>query len=35
VPLGHIPGARNIPVGELPTSLAGREEMKKAPIVLV
>jgi uncharacterized membrane protein YdjX (TVP38/TMEM64 family)/rhodanese-related sulfurtransferase len=34
-PLGHIPGARNIPVGELSASLQDKEEMKNAPIVLV
>ncbi len=34
-PLGHIPGARNIPVGELSASLQDREEMKNRPIVLV
>jgi uncharacterized membrane protein YdjX (TVP38/TMEM64 family)/rhodanese-related sulfurtransferase len=34
-PLGHIPGARNIPIGELSASLQGREDMKNTPIVLV
>jgi rhodanese-related sulfurtransferase len=34
-PLGHIPGARNIQVGELSARLWGREEMRNTPIVLV
>jgi uncharacterized membrane protein YdjX (TVP38/TMEM64 family)/rhodanese-related sulfurtransferase len=34
-PLGHILGARNIPVGELPASLESRAEMKNTAIVLV
>lgn len=34
-PLGHIPGARNIPVGELYASLKGSEEMKNTAIVFV
>ena len=34
-PLGHIPGARNIPVDELSASLERIEEMKHTPIVMV
>jgi rhodanese-related sulfurtransferase len=34
-PLGHILGARHIPIGELSTSLQSKEEMKRTPIVLV
>jgi uncharacterized membrane protein YdjX (TVP38/TMEM64 family)/rhodanese-related sulfurtransferase len=34
-PLGHIPGARNIPLGELRRAVQVQEEMKTTPIVLV
>lgn len=34
-PLGHIPGARNIPLGELPARLAELEPSKQHPLTLV
>lgn len=34
-PLGHIPGARNIPLGELAGAMQGKGEMKRTPLVLV
>ena len=34
-PLGHIPGARNIPLGELPAHLAELEQSKRQALTLV
>ncbi|MBE0615209.1 MAG: VTT domain-containing protein [Burkholderiales bacterium] len=34
-PLGHIPGARNIPLAELPARLAELEQSKQQPLTLV
>ena len=34
-PLGHIPGARNIPLGELPARIGELESSKRRPLTLV
>jgi uncharacterized membrane protein YdjX (TVP38/TMEM64 family)/rhodanese-related sulfurtransferase len=34
-PLGHIPGSLNIPLSELPARLAGLQELKQRPLVMV